>query len=377
MSDWLSRKIGAVLTVVILLATDALCDDRLGWIREAQDCAAFGQGIVEFHKSIAQKASLSEEDRNSLQLVMQEACSPRFIKCGYGACDEQVAQTPQPLPDLPAGVPEPVNPPLRNVELKPAIVTDPLAWLNGPLECGDLVDQIKARYLPLGSYSELPLEKRRELDKILDVVCGERFAHCSFPSCPAKDSAVSTGSSTKRKAASAKVATAAAVNALLDESTASLAKLKQEAEVKVVMKRGQIAALQLAIMQERQAQIESAVAEEQAKGAVWRVFSIPDGSESATSDEDQETDFSAVNKKKSQTDPERSNFEAKSGSAATRTKSGSASSRPAKALSSGKNQSRKTESKKAQSKDNHADDTGKDRDSSSHRSTGGSPQRLL
>ena len=60
---------------------------------------------------------------------------------------------------------------------------DPLAWLDLPMECDHLVEQVQARYLPLGPYAQFPHEKKKEVAKVIDVVCSERFSHCRFVNC--------------------------------------------------------------------------------------------------------------------------------------------------------------------------------------------------
>lgn len=63
------------------------------------------------------------------------------------------------------------------------IITDPLAWLKLPLTCEGFIDQLKARYEPLGKFRDLPEVKKNEVRQILEMACSERFKHCKFKSC--------------------------------------------------------------------------------------------------------------------------------------------------------------------------------------------------
>ncbi|MFN8389589.1 MAG: hypothetical protein U0136_04805 [Bdellovibrionota bacterium] len=72
---------------------------------------------------------------------------------------------------------------VRAENSKGSIETDPLAWLKNDLSCDQLVDQMKARYSPLGPFSEMPAATKAELRQALDVVCSPKYAHCAFSSC--------------------------------------------------------------------------------------------------------------------------------------------------------------------------------------------------
>lgn len=63
------------------------------------------------------------------------------------------------------------------------IVTDPLAWVKLPLTCEGFIDQLRARYEPLGTFRDLPEVKKNEVRQILEMACSERFRHCKFESC--------------------------------------------------------------------------------------------------------------------------------------------------------------------------------------------------
>ncbi len=65
----------------------------------------------------------------------------------------------------------------------PAIEADPLAWLKADMSCSELTDQIKARYAPLGKFSDMPEGKKAELREVLAAVCSSKFARCGFRSC--------------------------------------------------------------------------------------------------------------------------------------------------------------------------------------------------
>ncbi len=63
------------------------------------------------------------------------------------------------------------------------IETNPLAWLKDDLSCGQLTDQMKARYSPLGPFSGMPPKKKVEVRAAMDVICSPKFAHCDFGGC--------------------------------------------------------------------------------------------------------------------------------------------------------------------------------------------------
>jgi hypothetical protein len=77
----------------------------------------------------------------------------------------------------------PSSSPARADDTVSPIETNPLAWLSGDLSCDGLIDQMKARYAPLGSFAEMPPQKKEELRQVLDVVCSEKYAHCKFAGC--------------------------------------------------------------------------------------------------------------------------------------------------------------------------------------------------
>ncbi len=59
----------------------------------------------------------------------------------------------------------------------------PIEWLQKEMTCDQLSAEMKDRYASLGAFSKLTEEKKQEVGLVLDIICGARFAHCSFKNC--------------------------------------------------------------------------------------------------------------------------------------------------------------------------------------------------
>lgn len=236
-----------VVCVAVGAATQsARADYDLSWLAEATTCESLGQGARNFYQSLKTSQQLNDSQRESLKLILGEACGPRFAQCKFEFCSAgALAANAEPAEQT-------SRPATLSQVSSPAIVTDPLAWLNEPLPCETLVDQIKARYAPLGSYADLPVQKKEELSKVLDIACGPRFSQCNFPSCASrprtkKDLAV------EGRARLNPAAQSVPTESLLAE------KFKQEYSARLL---------------QRQQLIENAVSLERSNGLSWKVFSI-------------------------------------------------------------------------------------------------------
>ena len=150
-----------VFVLAALLAFPPCAAADLSWLEQADSCEMFAKGLAENFGS-ATPADFTPEQRAELRIILREACGERFKECGFSICGLAKDKTGE------------------------AIVTDPLAWLAGDLTCDQLIEQIKARYNPLGRYSELPESKKGELREVMDVACGPRFAACRFKACERK-----------------------------------------------------------------------------------------------------------------------------------------------------------------------------------------------
>lgn len=152
--------------LLTVFALPQLAGADLLWLEKADSCESFAKGIKEQFGGAKKYSSLDERQKAELKIVLKAACSDRFRACGFVDCSTVKTE---PKPDTAA--------------TSPAIAKDPLSWLQMELTCEELVGQMKARYEPLGKYSELSGEKKEELKQVLEVACSERFAHCSFKNC--------------------------------------------------------------------------------------------------------------------------------------------------------------------------------------------------
>ncbi len=157
-----------ILSLMFLCPTVLLAAD-LTWLDKAEDCQSFQRGLTKFYESLGDTSVLKVEESEALEHVLNEACGARFKECNFKLCEKRSLS----LKDDPA----------TGSSGQAPIKTDSLAWLKEPLTCDGLLDQIRARYEPLGPYSGLPAEKKKELDHVLDVSCSARFTHCKFATC--------------------------------------------------------------------------------------------------------------------------------------------------------------------------------------------------
>lgn len=147
---------------------------QVDWIDKAASCEEFSQGLSAFFARTSALSELSPRDEEETVKILRSACGEKFAKCHFAICDNL---------DLGAGDQE--------LKRKAVIITDPLGWLNEELSCEQFIDQVKARYSPLGKYSALPEEKKNEIRHVLDVTCSPRFAHCRFKQCDYKSGRLS------------------------------------------------------------------------------------------------------------------------------------------------------------------------------------------
>lgn len=162
-------RFGLYILALLLICPTFLLAADLTWLDKAEDCQSFQRGLTKFYESLGDATVLKAEESEALEHVLNEACGARFKECNFKLCEKRSLSA---IDDSSA----------RGAEQGP-IKTDALAWLREPLTCDGLLDQIRARYEPLGPYSGLPAEKKKELDHVLDVSCSARFNHCKFATC--------------------------------------------------------------------------------------------------------------------------------------------------------------------------------------------------
>lgn len=163
----------AVCTLVLSgLLFPRHCAADLEWIRQAQSCEEFAVGLNRAFGRLERADQLSEAERKELAVVFQEACNFQFAECFPRFCREQfekrrlMSQQQHLGPEssaIAAGA-------------GPAATEDEFAWLNKPLKCGELLDNIGRRYTE-GGKLKLSAEKKAALK---DLLCSERFIHCGY-----------------------------------------------------------------------------------------------------------------------------------------------------------------------------------------------------
>jgi hypothetical protein len=194
----------------------------------------------------------------------------------------------------------------HHFEQRRGIVTDPLAWLNEPLSCDELVDQIKARYLPLGSFSSLPAGKKAELGKILDIMCGAKFEQCKFPCCISNKAPQQHKPQGNVSITQSNIDPADAMSLLLEDSSSLSIKLHEQAKAQAEVRRTEISEVYATRQRERKELIERAVAEERIKKAMWKIFSVPEELESHEDDEAESGDGTPKGQNRDSANNERS-----------------------------------------------------------------------
>jgi len=73
--------------------------------------------------------------------------------------------------------------PKPKVEEGEQVPVDPYEWLKSIKECDKAFDFFRARYAPFGPYSELTLERKRDVDGAIRILCGAEFSQCKFDLC--------------------------------------------------------------------------------------------------------------------------------------------------------------------------------------------------
>lgn len=150
--------------MMFLISFEAEADTE--WLSGIRDCTSLSKKVTQYMASLPDIDYLNSTQRKDFSEVISVACGDRYSHCSLELC-RTLGRSGK----------------LRISQSKSSVVTNPLAWLNRYLSCEELTEQIKSRYLPLGKYSTLPDTKKKELNYVLDVSCGSRFAHCKFKSC--------------------------------------------------------------------------------------------------------------------------------------------------------------------------------------------------
>jgi hypothetical protein len=88
-----------------------------------------------------------------MKRLLEEACSEKLAQCGFKIC-----------------------------KTNPADAED-IPWYEKELGCSEFLAELKSRFGGGKRPSELPPEKREELNNVLALSCSERFQHCNFTAC--------------------------------------------------------------------------------------------------------------------------------------------------------------------------------------------------
>jgi len=175
MSIHRSQTFTVLIAILALMLAPSWVLADFEWLTEVKDCKTFHEGVTKFYDSLKGEKVLSSDQKDNLKRVLEVACSPRFKHCKFSICRKAKGEDPTAPREK-----------LSREELNAPIVLDPLAWLQGDLECEELVEQIDARYRPFGDFADLPAETKKEVRKVFSVACSNQFSRCNFGNCPGR-----------------------------------------------------------------------------------------------------------------------------------------------------------------------------------------------
>lgn len=176
-------KISISLFLLIVFSAMPSHASDLLWLAQELDCDSFGAKLSSYFDGLSE---FPDEQQDKLtRRVVSVACGSRYRKCSFDICELSAAKR-KPAASASDG----------------SFKMEPLAWLKMELSCEGFLEQFQVRYAPLGAYSQLPKEKQKEIDHVLDVACSERFVDCGFKSCKKNgqvSAAKDTGGATEKE----------------------------------------------------------------------------------------------------------------------------------------------------------------------------------
>ncbi len=161
------RFINSIFFLIFVFPTLSFSD--VSWALKARSCEDFSNGVIDFYNSIEDLNNLTEVKKAEIGLIIEVSCLSRFINCGFSLCKKESEDT------------KVIKTFIGKSEEKGVSMP---SWLNTGMSCGELKDQIRARYLPLGgAWKNLPKVSKDELGVVLKIACGKEFSHCGFKRC--------------------------------------------------------------------------------------------------------------------------------------------------------------------------------------------------
>jgi hypothetical protein len=158
-----------------------------------------------------------------------------------------------------------------------------LAWLYHDLSCDEFSQQFKARFAGLGSYSDLPAQKKKELKLVLSVACSDRFAQCQLAACQSNKDQANKDQANSEQAGSAALDSSTGT---LPSQTASYAPditdtAAANSASSVILKtvgssEEEFNKFFRAALEERKSAVARKAAQEEQQGVEWKPFIIPE-----------------------------------------------------------------------------------------------------
>ena len=183
----------------------------VSWLNNVSDCQSFSDGVVKFYKELGDLKSISVEQQDELEQVIDKACSEQFARCGFEICSknrktqigtnnssDKIVDTSSSndlpnnnLPDLPLNWGNSVTSVSQSslsASSKRIIEEDPFAKWTKEMTCDEFKGQFRALYGPLlgpggANFEDLPIETQQEIEQVKKIACSQQYAKCAFRYC--------------------------------------------------------------------------------------------------------------------------------------------------------------------------------------------------
>ena len=189
-----------------------------------ENCESVREIVLKRVLELSKKEKLSIEERLELPIIYETVCSESFKNCDFSSCLEEVTPDTNYLILLLKFKRSPFYP----------------IWLDENVSCEEFLLKFQESYKGLSSVLELNVEKRIELESVLEISCSDKFLQCEFSHC-------------------------------LDPDEVK----KVEIEAKNKEAKLQIQQLVQSLKEEQEKLIEESKKKEEVVGATWQKISVP------------------------------------------------------------------------------------------------------